>query len=279
VGNRRRRFASANPFEHVDVERVDAHLYGALDEELAEADRRRVLVVPLALERLTVDERIQVRVGGLDEEAVETYTNVLLEGGQFEDPIVVFREDEEGPYWLADGFHRYAAHRRAHEHALQDPERDAGQYLMARCEVRYGGYDEAFAYSEEANLTHGLRLSNEDKYNIFRRRVERGHAWLQTSDNAIAQELGVTRMTIGRWRRKLADDVTNVTLTERHTADGRVIDTSNMGREDILTPEQKTLRSAVQHLRRAAAALAELGYDVEDLRNYASDLAKDWNIE
>lgn len=35
----------------------------------------------------------------------------------------------------------------------------------------------------------------------------------------------------------------------------------------------------MQHLRKAAAALADLKYDVEDLRTYANDLAQDWDME
>lgn len=171
--------------------------------------------VLLPLDAITVDERIQVRVGGLDSEKVEQYAVVMSEGGEMP-PVVVFRDATTEVLYLADGFHRFAAARRAGLSTI-------------RAEVRPGAYDGAFEYAEDANLEHGLALSTRDKRNIFERRLKRGHEWATLSDREISRQLGVNNATIGRWRAAISNEAGVANATgERLGADGKTYQISGI---------------------------------------------------
>ncbi len=155
----------------------------------------------LNLNEIIVDAAIQVRVGGLDNDTLEAYVAVLENGGELP-PIIVFRDDA-GEHYLADGFHRYAAHEQV------------GKAII-KAFVRDGNRDQALDFAEGANLEHGLKLSNEDKKNIlFRRLARKGHPWLTLSNGQLAQALGVSKMSIGRWMQEFSA-VTNVTPDRSH---------------------------------------------------------------
>jgi len=85
-------------------------------------------------------------------------------------PVVVFYDGTA--YWLADGFHRVAAHVKAgRESVLAD--------------VRQGHRRDAILHSVGANAAHGLRRTNADK----RRAVEillRDEEWSGWSNVVIA---------------------------------------------------------------------------------------------
>lgn len=176
----------------------------------------------LAIDQIAIDQRIQVRVAGLDEDKVEQYAVILAEQGEMP-PIIVFREPGTDVLYLADGFHRVEAARRAGLTEIQ-------------AEVRPGGFDGAYEYAEEANLEHGLALSIQDKRAIFERRLARGHEWANLSDRAIAKVLGVDQKTIGNWRKSsLTEEISSVSGNEGKkravvTADGRVMKTSKIQR-------------------------------------------------
>ena len=182
------------------------------------------------LSRITVDERIQVRVGGLDQDKVREYAVVMSEGGEFP-PVVLFRDGET--LYLADGFHRVAAARRAGKSEIS-------------AEIHPGGFAGAVEYAEDANLTHGFALSTRDKRNIFERRWRRGHEWRNLSDRLIAQALGVAHTTIGRWRDALESELTGANApvtTTRVGADGRVYDVGGIQESNEQRAEQKPPRA------------------------------------
>jgi hypothetical protein len=165
----------------------------------------------LPLERLTIDEAIQVRVGGVDAATVEQYAVVMFEHngwGPFP-PVDVHRDGET--LYLSAGFQRLAAARMASEMLVAE---GMDPITEVPVNVRPGGYEAALEWSEEDNLRHGKPLSSKDKRNMFRRRLERGHRWATMSDRAIARELGVDHRTIGNWRKKLTGENSPVT-TER----------------------------------------------------------------
>jgi len=170
----------------------------------------------LRMDLIRVDQEIQVRVGGLNQEAVQAYTAILENDGDLP-PVTVYQEPHDDGYWLADGFHRYQAHI------------NAGKVnIMAF--VMNGSREEALDYAESANLEHGLALSNEDKKNILHRRLSREHEWAQWSNGALARVLGVSSMTIKRWIDDFAT-ITNVRVDRSVTigADGRVRNTDEIG--------------------------------------------------
>lgn len=188
-------------------------------------------LIPLSL--IVIDDAIQVRVAGLDENKVEQYAVIMAEGGDLP-PIVVFRDSATDALYLADGFHRVAAAQRAGLHEL-------------RAEIRPGGYDGAYEYAEEANLEHGFALSTADKRAIFERRLARGHAWAQMSDREIARLLGVSHPTIANWKSSLTGKNLPVRGNEGKnrvvlTADGRLMKTGRIARANQKRAARKSGR-------------------------------------
>ncbi|MFC0132067.1 hypothetical protein CR105_24510 [Massilia eurypsychrophila] len=97
-------------------------------------------------------------------------------------PVVTFFDGVT--FWLADGFHRYNAHR------------DAGAMEIA-AEIRTGTQRDAILFSVGANASHGLRRTNEDK----RRAVEtllNDPEWRTWTQARIAETCGVSREFVSR---------------------------------------------------------------------------------
>jgi hypothetical protein len=105
-----------------------------------------VLTTRIPLVGICIDGGTQSRVS-LHEPTTVEYTEFVRNGGQLP-AVVVFVEGAE--VWLADGFHRFQAHRAA----------DVDTIL---CEVHFGTRRDAVLYSAGANVSHGLRRTNEDK--------------------------------------------------------------------------------------------------------------------
>ena len=288
---RKIRTGSFNAFDERDsvpVEEVDSASFGGdLDAELAEASRQHAVRGPVLISTITIDQKIQVRVGGVDPETIETYTNILLEGGTFADPIVVFTDDENKVLYLADGFHRLEAYKNAHTIAESEPVPglDPKSFLVADAEMHYGSFNDAFEYAEESNLKHGLRLNNKDKCYILKRRIKRGHAWATLSSNAIARELGVSDKTVTAWRSEILGEKTTSENSEvplkRVGKDGRAQNTSNIGPKSKLTPEQKAQRQVVDYLHKAADAMEKAGANnrAKEAREWAEQFAKHWKLD
>src|SRR3954464_1109212 len=83
----------------------------------------------------------------MNQAIVDDYAELMAQGVDLPEPIVFFAGEE---FWLADGFHRVAAAEKIGRESID-------------CEQRDGGYLEALRYSLKANVTHGLRRTNEDK--------------------------------------------------------------------------------------------------------------------
>src|SRR5690554_5053418 len=96
---------------------------------------------------IRTDGGTQTRAG-ISASTVNDYAFALSEGEEFP-PVVVFK-DENGDYWLADGFHRkYAAEK-------------VGFGTIAAY-VHEGTREDAVWYSCGANRKNGLRRTNKDK--------------------------------------------------------------------------------------------------------------------
>lgn len=229
----------------------------------------------IAVDGIITDDAIQVRVGRLDAAKVESYTEALKAGAEFP-PIDVFRDGSA--LYLADGFHRLAAHKAAGE----------SEILAV---VRPGGYEEAYAHAESANLLHGLELSMDDKKNIYFRRLARGF-WddSKTSMREIAKSFGVNASTISRWRQEYArgvfsdEGVANATPAEEQgkakTAGSRKKGGRKPAKKQPLNALQKRQR-ALKNLRAAADAFdgLELAEEAQWMRDFADRLAADWGLK
>ena len=106
----------------------------------------QILVVGLIL-----DPEVQSREK-LDQEVIKEYAEAIVRGDQFP-PIVVFSDGISS--WVADGFHRVEATKKA-------------GLGVIKAEIRSGGKRDAVFYAIGANASHGLRRTNADK----RRAVE-----------------------------------------------------------------------------------------------------------
>jgi hypothetical protein len=143
----------------------------------------------LPLSQLRIDGGTQPRVA-INEEAVSDYAERLRESVVLP-PVAAFFDGVV--YWLADGFHRYHAHRRAGREAIA-------------VDVHDGGLREAILYSVGANTEHGLRRTNEDKHKAVETLLtheiaskdENGNLW---SDSDIARQCHVHHTTVGRIRK------------------------------------------------------------------------------
>lgn len=132
--------------------------------------------IEVELSRIRIDGQTQPRVE-IDEDVVAEYAEDMAAGFPFP-PVVVFCEG--ATVWLADGFHRYHAAKRAGLDRIK---------AMAYG----GGATLARWYACGANRTHGLRRTNADK----RRAVEMALSLHpEHSDRALAEHCGVSERTV-----------------------------------------------------------------------------------
>lgn len=102
----------------------------------------------IALEHLTRDPSLQMRVV-IDVEHVEALASILKEEGEIPGDLpVVFSDGQNN--WLADGWHRDAAHA-------------AAGVKKMWCMTFKGGHRDAWLHALGANADHGLQRSARDK--------------------------------------------------------------------------------------------------------------------
>jgi ElaB/YqjD/DUF883 family membrane-anchored ribosome-binding protein len=142
----------------------------------------------LKLTVVKLDSGLQARAV-LSETVVQEYTEVIREGGKMP-PVIVFHDGTE--YHLADGWHRYFAHKSA-------------GFLDIEAEVIEGTRRDAILYSVSANDKHGLRRSNVDKRKAVMVLLE-DFEWNEWSDTKIATQCGVSAMFVGKLRKETTGD-------------------------------------------------------------------------
>lgn len=138
------------------------------------------MIDEITVSEIRIDGGTQPRIE-IDEHTVSEYAESIEQLP----PITVFYDGSA--YWLADGFHRWHAHRLA------------GRSKIA-ADSRPGSRRDAILYSVGANSSHGLRRSNADK----RRAVETMLAdteWSKWSDRKIADQCHVSAPFVGAMRR------------------------------------------------------------------------------
>ena len=140
---------------------------------------------PIDINKIRIDGGTQSRKQ-VYEDTVTAYTEVLLDGGKMP-PVVVFNDGKD--LWLADGFHRYHAHKRAAIRSIE-------------CEVHTGTKRDAFIYSRGANSEHGLPRTNEEKRLVVTSLLE-DIEYADSSDRDIAKICKVSHMTVGRIRKAM----------------------------------------------------------------------------
>lgn len=137
----------------------------------------------LNLNVIRIDGGTQSRVE-IDIDVVADYAEAVKAGIDFP-PITAYHDGVD--YWLADGFHRYHAHKQA------------GKVSIA-AEVMTGTAREAILHSLGANGTHGLRRTNADKRKAVQTLLD-DPEWTAWSDRKIAEACGVSQPFVSGLRK------------------------------------------------------------------------------
>lgn len=134
----------------------------------------------LNLNAIRIDGETQARVS-LSESTVAEYAECL----EALPPVVVFFDGSDN--WLADGFHRFHAYRKAGKASIP-------------ADIRTGTQRDAILYSYGANRAHGLRMTNADKRKAVGGMLADAE-WNQWSDRKIADACGVSHTFVALMRK------------------------------------------------------------------------------
>lgn len=144
----------------------------------------------LKLSNIRTDGGTQTRVA-LNEEVVQEYVDAISNGRTTTFPdIDVFYDGEN--YWLADGFHRLEAFKRAGREKIS-------------AHLHQGTQRDAVLCSVGANSNHGLRRTNEDKRRGVMVLLE-DPDWSKWSDREIARRCGVDNAFVSKLRKESSVD-------------------------------------------------------------------------
>ncbi len=140
----------------------------------------------IAISKLRRDGGTQFRVD-LHDDVVEEYAAALKRGDKFP-AVVVFHDGTD--HWLADGFHTVKAH-------------ETNKAKEVEADIRAGTQRDAVLYAAtEANRSHGVRFSNEEKEKRVTA-VLKDSEWVKWSDSEIARQCGVSQPFVGKLRKKV----------------------------------------------------------------------------
>jgi uncharacterized ParB-like nuclease family protein len=159
----------------------------------------------LALDFLTLDPAIQMRAE-VDAAVVDEYAEKVAAGVELP-PVVVFCDESGSPtrYWLADGFQRVEAHKRAKRTGIL-------------CEVRKGTRRDAILFACSANSTHGRPRTIADKKRAVQTLLL-DPEWTKKSDRWIADVARVSHVFVGKLRGLVLGG--NVSTSEPRAVEGK----------------------------------------------------------
>jgi transposase-like protein len=149
-----------------------------------EAMNGKVKVQRLGLDNIKVDPGLQSRAG-TNPEYMRQFTEAMLRGEVFP-PLATFFDGNV--YWLADGFHRHGAARRA-------------GFKDFRCEIHHGSRRDAIIYSAGANKAFSVPRTDEDKKKAFYM-LASDDEWFEKTYAELARHIGVVSATAMRWHRE-----------------------------------------------------------------------------
>ena len=124
----------------------------------------------------------------IDEVTVAEYADAMAYENNVFRPVEVYYDGKD--YWLADGFHRIEAWKRIGRSEIP-------------ANVHRGDRRRAILHSVQANTTHGLRRSNEDKRHSVKMLLE-DPEWSQWPQGKIAKACVVSREFVNRVSQEMA---------------------------------------------------------------------------
>lgn len=155
--------------------------------------------VLIRLSDIRADEAAQQRAK-LDWIHVAELKEVYEVNGEI-DPVIAFKDDE-GLIWLADGFHRVEAAKKAGKEKV---------YAI----IESGGLRAAILYSCGANSSHGLKRSNADKNKAVETLLNDGE-WQAWNNSEIARRTGTSIEFVRQRRAVICPETENGTKVTRN---------------------------------------------------------------
>lgn len=140
----------------------------------------------LDLSLIRIDGGTQIRAE-LNQETVDAYAEAYLAGAIFP-AITVFFDGKDR--WLADGFHRYFAAKKAGKTTILE-------------KITPGTKRDAILFSLGANGTHGLNRTNADKRNAVTTMLQ-DPEWAKWSNEAISKQCHVSPHTVADVKRSIS---------------------------------------------------------------------------
>ena len=198
------------------------------------------------LDKIVIDAGTQARAK-IDEELVVEYTDIL-KGGTIFDPVTLFYDGAQ--YFLADGFHRYFANRRAGSPNIN-------------AEVIEGTLRDAILFSFSANSKHGRRPNAADRRKAVTTMLM-DIEWQEFSDREIARICDVSHPLVSAIRR----DLGAVKKETTYTRDGKQQKMKEKNTtikpevEEVETYDDDEIEKEMQD-----AAVANLRKDYEELKD------------
>ena len=205
-------------------------------------------IVKIRLDKIKVDGDLQVR-DKINEDAVREYAEVIREGGKMP-PVTVFFDGKT--YHLADGWHRFFAHKQA-----AFPEIEA--------EIHDGTRRDAILFALSANDKHGLRRTNADKRRSVLVLLE-DFEWSEWNNTKIAEVCGVSATFVDKIRKEMN---TPTPTTRKVTRDGVEydMDTSKMGKKSKKEPDpEPVIDEKEQKIEEMATEFKAIAEENEELK-------------
>lgn len=203
----------------------------------------------LKISSIKVDGDLQSR-DAISEAVVQEYTEVIREGGKMP-PVTAFYDGTK--YHLADGWHRFFAHKSA-----GFPEIEAN--------IIEGTRRDAILFSLSANDDHGLRRSNADKRKAVMVILD-DFEWSGWSDTEIAKACKVSSVFVNKIRKQVKgeDAVPEVRKVKRGDTE-YTMNTKNLGRPVEDEPDVPEYDEKEEKLEEMATEFKAIAEENEELK-------------
>jgi len=210
----------------------------------------------LNLAAIIIDQGTQSRAE-INEDAVSDYAEAMRAGAQFP-PIIVFHDGTE--YFLADGFHRLHATKRAGKTSIQ-------------ADVRTGTLRDAMFFSAGANGDHGARKTNADKRKSVRMLLE-DFEWGEMSVNDIAAHCHVSPQLVTAVKLEMEGGVKVSTVKTNAPKKQRPVKLNNViepPEEPFVAEQDEAVQELLAENQRLADKLAVNALPTEEEKQAAGD--------